>query len=269
MEKMNCDIIQDLIPSYVDEICSDATKTCVEEHLKDCEACKRIADLCRKTAFSAASLERKQLDGLRKWKSKIKWHNLLSYLFLLFMVGLGLYTFTGSPDFSINIYYILFAVCMIGTCLFTAPLGKLQPMQKADWFMIGGTVLLSFFCLSTMFLSLTMVHHGQSPLGLAPQKVGPFISNILLMSFVVQLLLTVLLLIRLFQRSLNTRYGLCATLTGSFLALAYRTLLNDMSILEIFQRYLLEITLVLLGIGILGALLIRLLSNEHAEPPVS
>jgi len=29
MKKINCDIIQDLIPSYADEVCSCATKECV------------------------------------------------------------------------------------------------------------------------------------------------------------------------------------------------------------------------------------------------
>ena len=34
MEKMNCDIIKDLIPSYIDGICSGASKNCVEEHIE-------------------------------------------------------------------------------------------------------------------------------------------------------------------------------------------------------------------------------------------
>lgn len=262
MEKMNCDIIQDLIPSYVDKICSEASTECVEEHLKSCETCKRIADLCRKTAFSAASLENRQLDGLKKWKHKLKLQNLLSYLLLLFMVGFGLYTFTGNPALSIRGYYILFPICLTGTYLFTTGIGKLQPMQKADWFMTGGAVFLNILSLLTMYLCLTATYNGQPPFGLTPQKVGPFISNILLTCFMIQLLLTIILLIRLFRQNLNTLSGLCTTLTGSFLALAYRTLLSDMDTLETFQSNLLEITLVLLGIGILGALLTKILHHQ-------
>lgn len=40
--KMHCDIIKDLIPSYVDGICSEKTRELVEEHLCECEACHRI-----------------------------------------------------------------------------------------------------------------------------------------------------------------------------------------------------------------------------------
>ncbi|MBQ9141742.1 MAG: zf-HC2 domain-containing protein [Lachnospiraceae bacterium] len=261
MKKMNCDIIQDLIPSYVDEICSDASKECVEEHLKDCDACRRIADLCKKTALSATSIEKKQLAGLKKWTHKIKQQNLYSYLLLLFIVGFGLYTFIGNPELSIRGYYVLFAVCLAGTYLFTTRMGKLQPMPKTDWFMTIGAAFLNILCLLTMYLCLAGAQ-GQSPFGLAPNKTGPFISNFLLICFMIQLCLTVVLLMHLFRKSLNTRLGLCVTLTGSFLALAYRTLLNDMNTLEHFHNNVIEITLIILVIGILGALLMKLISGR-------
>lgn len=40
---MNCDVIQDLIPLYADECCSEASKNLVEAHLKACPKCRKIA----------------------------------------------------------------------------------------------------------------------------------------------------------------------------------------------------------------------------------
>ena len=40
MKKMDCDIIRDLLPLYIDDVVSDATKELVETHLKDCDACR-------------------------------------------------------------------------------------------------------------------------------------------------------------------------------------------------------------------------------------
>ncbi len=37
---MNCNIIKDLLPSYIDGICSDDTAKLVEDHVKHCEECK-------------------------------------------------------------------------------------------------------------------------------------------------------------------------------------------------------------------------------------
>ncbi|MGE7954877.1 anti-sigma factor family protein [Lysinibacillus xylanilyticus] len=38
---MNCNIIKDLLPSYVDGICSEDTVKAIEEHIQHCEECKQ------------------------------------------------------------------------------------------------------------------------------------------------------------------------------------------------------------------------------------
>lgn len=39
--KITCNIIEDLLPSYIDQICSEDSCKLVEEHLKTCDECKR------------------------------------------------------------------------------------------------------------------------------------------------------------------------------------------------------------------------------------
>ena len=41
--KYNCKVIQDLLPLYTDGICSDVSAQIVEEHLKECASCEKIA----------------------------------------------------------------------------------------------------------------------------------------------------------------------------------------------------------------------------------
>lgn len=41
MTKIDCSIIQDLLPLYVDSVCSKDSKILVEEHLKECEKCSK------------------------------------------------------------------------------------------------------------------------------------------------------------------------------------------------------------------------------------
>lgn len=40
--KIDCEIVQDLIPSYLEELCSDASRRCVEEHIAECEECRSL-----------------------------------------------------------------------------------------------------------------------------------------------------------------------------------------------------------------------------------
>lgn len=38
--KINCQIIEDLLPLYIDDVCSKESKAMIEEHLSSCESCK-------------------------------------------------------------------------------------------------------------------------------------------------------------------------------------------------------------------------------------
>lgn len=44
MSKVSCHIIQDILPLYVDGIVSEDTKEMLEEHLRECENCRREAE---------------------------------------------------------------------------------------------------------------------------------------------------------------------------------------------------------------------------------
>jgi hypothetical protein len=41
--KNNCDVVTDLLPLYVDGVCSEESKKLVEEHLEECEACRNAS----------------------------------------------------------------------------------------------------------------------------------------------------------------------------------------------------------------------------------
>lgn len=44
MKIVDCDVIQDLLPSYKDKISSSSTNKLVEEHLKICENCRKVLE---------------------------------------------------------------------------------------------------------------------------------------------------------------------------------------------------------------------------------
>lgn len=48
-KKYACGVIQDLLPLYHDEICSEESKIIIKEHLNECEDCRRMAELLEKT----------------------------------------------------------------------------------------------------------------------------------------------------------------------------------------------------------------------------
>lgn len=63
--KLSCDVINDLLPLYHDEVCSEDTRKLVEEHLNECEVCRDIAN---KIGIEF-HIPRKELDEITFFKS--------------------------------------------------------------------------------------------------------------------------------------------------------------------------------------------------------
>ena len=49
---VKCSVVQDLLPSYIDGICSNESKSIVESHLSNCEDCTEYLNLSRKKIFN-------------------------------------------------------------------------------------------------------------------------------------------------------------------------------------------------------------------------
>lgn len=47
----DCGMIQDLLPLYQDDVCSDASRTAVEQHLTECEVCRTALEKLRNNYF--------------------------------------------------------------------------------------------------------------------------------------------------------------------------------------------------------------------------
>lgn len=42
--KLSCEIVKDLLPLYMDEVCSPESRKAVEEHMKACESCRKVLE---------------------------------------------------------------------------------------------------------------------------------------------------------------------------------------------------------------------------------
>lgn len=74
---IHCDIIKDLLPLYVDNVCSNQSKEMIETHLLNCEDCKREV-ISMKADIPLIKIE-ENLDAAKnvkkiskKWKSEMR-----------------------------------------------------------------------------------------------------------------------------------------------------------------------------------------------------
>ena len=102
MDRMHCDIVKDLLPLYVDDVCSEKSKREIEKHLEECEDCRCYYEMLKednpkveKDWTSSNLLEGEFIQAIEK---KIK------YKITLDMVIAG---------------FIVFLVCAIGGVIYT------------------------------------------------------------------------------------------------------------------------------------------------------
>ena len=58
--KINCDVIRDLLPLYVDGISSKESTRLVEEHISECNGCRAVLGDLRNTEYDKNITEEKE-----------------------------------------------------------------------------------------------------------------------------------------------------------------------------------------------------------------
>lgn len=72
--KISCEITKDLLPLYHDEVCSNQSRIAVEEHLQECDACKKYLDSINSDFIqdsTAKSSEQAKSNVLKEIKKKL------------------------------------------------------------------------------------------------------------------------------------------------------------------------------------------------------
>ena len=93
----NCNIICDLLPSYIDGICSEDSRIAVEKHLKKCEHCKNVYNEMTGVKIEPMVVDETEIKNITEPFTKIntRYHiKVLSYvLTILILMGAILSTF--------------------------------------------------------------------------------------------------------------------------------------------------------------------------------
>lgn len=255
MDKMNCDIISDLVPSYLDGICTKATKQCVEEHLKSCDKCRQLVTFYREQSLSGKNMEQKGVDGLKKIKSLLKFQRLAYYLtlggILLLILWMLLvkkfYYFTGS------VLPILHVVCICATLISgIGHKGKKGP-GVTDY--LSGAVSLGIdIYFTVIFFHLVSRIHGEAEtvFGMSLHEIGPFLEKQIIAAIILQGILIVRTLNNILHRERACNWLLCLNLSGIFLVLRFNLWMYMMSERETLLRVIVSITVSTAVIALLG-----------------
>lgn len=96
MENKNCEVICDLIPLYVDDVCSKESKRLVEEHLSECEACRQSFEAMKEDFKMPENKEQCQEDAkvIKRVKKRIWIERIVITVLVLFVTGIVMFGLT-------------------------------------------------------------------------------------------------------------------------------------------------------------------------------
>lgn len=268
MEKMNCDIIRDLIPSYADDICSEATRQCVQEHLASCDGCRQMLETYKSHTLSGKKLERKGLDGLKEIRKTLKFQSALCYLTLIFLVYCGIEIFlanhTGYVIFSRPT--LLGGICIIITLLSGIDYQGKTPVGKLEYLLGGLSLAMDLYFIGIFFYLAFQLKPGtEKVFGIELLNLGPFLEKQLIVAFVAQAAFFIYSLWCIIRKDKNCNWLLCLYISGIFLMIMYDIWMKRMDSFETLKRSITRYTLEILVMGVLGvgaSLLIARISRK-------
>lgn len=117
MNKLPCELIEDLLPMYADQLTGSVTNDMIEEHLGSCESCTQKYERMKQPITEEAEREAKEIDFLKKTKQRNKKKLLIwvSAVWLLAIAFLGArYYLCGS---NLNPEYLFYQLDVSGTDL--------------------------------------------------------------------------------------------------------------------------------------------------------
>lgn len=186
--KMKCSVIQDLLPSYADNICSDDTRELVEEHVAECVQCKEKLEHMKNTEIVAGKASKKQVDYLKKIRSTITHKEELGKLMLVLLVGIayvGLFVGGGGLLDYPRIPSVVFSILIF--CAAVLAGNYRYSGGKAAWaeILVSGVVfvfMVAFFAHLVVSVTEYEASDAETMLFLGsrmkPMQVGPICANI-------------------------------------------------------------------------------------------
>ena len=98
--KIKCDVIRDLLPLYMDGVVSDESRRLIEEHMEECDDCRRYLAELKGEEGEDVSIEFKgELEPLKKLRRKERFNRIALIVVLLAFVAM-LVAFVSRYDWT-------------------------------------------------------------------------------------------------------------------------------------------------------------------------
>lgn len=254
MKEITCDIIKDLLPSYVDHICSEDSRHLIEEHIDRCEQCRTRLKLMEGTELTDEQGEQNRITYLRKIKRHYQKGIISLVLLTLMLICVSLLMVYSHA--LIRSMYIIFPLSLIAAYGLMPDNPLTDRRSKASGVFAVSSIAVSilmmvYYAVPVFRWQIPAGKAEISPFGIPLHETGPYLEKRLVLMAAAQLGIFVLSNMMIFcgYRIHKSIYGL--TLTGFWLTTGYICTLHQMTTVEGLYRLLAVTTVCLIVEGIL------------------
>lgn len=90
-EKRDCKIIQDLLPNYIEKLTNEETNNYIEEHLKECDECKKkVKNMQEDLNINGSKRDNREVKYIKKYSEKLR----ISKLIIIIILAIALVVMT-------------------------------------------------------------------------------------------------------------------------------------------------------------------------------
>lgn len=252
MNNLSCDVIRDLVPTYVDEICSADTKVIVEQHLQECEGCRSLVKMIKETEFVSEEINTKEIDYMKKIKKHLTIKSMICIGLLLCVAVAGIeMSVRNYGDVPLLFYYIIMPVWMAVAYLVSSDYTSTATNTGWKRLMTGVGCGLIIYTILLVFLVVPVAANNDFPFGIQPEQSGKLLYYQLLLLVIIQLASFVATWI-ISVRTSNAHIILnCITITGCCLALAFISMLRTLTEAENFIQIRNQSLVIILSEGMI------------------
>lgn len=195
--KVECHIITDLLPSYLEDLLSEETKQDVIQHLSNCEKCRKVSEEMKSTiSLDVPKINVASIDYFKKVTLHFIRKNIFTLCILLLTVVL-LHLYVSNFGILPNklLYITLPILCFCGYFIFSNNLNQNTKAGKSAIVLSG--ISISVFLLELLFMfTLNLWVHNMTT-----SSVGPFVLYTLYIVLFMELVVIIYSLIQAIKKS--------------------------------------------------------------------
>lgn len=244
--EIKCNVIQDLMPSYTDGICSEESRELVQAHIRECERCRQKLERMKNVQLVADGMQKQEVDYLKKFKRGIVQRERVGGVLLCLLVfgevWIAFHSVIGYIQLGKG-SFVLFSILMLAAAWLSGNFEVNGKKARIAAGLAASAVMLLFLAGMYEYL-LFCLSHGRGPFSMEIGKTGPVFAGICVFVIAAE---SIILVCNTFGRYRNA-YATIINIAGVSLAGSFIRLLYDMSNWQDIGRQVHSGELIQLGI---------------------